>query len=200
MEACSSRFKESRERFFEDDEDDDVNMQMAVDQFQDFIDHEPPSRRAAGGSRQGKAANIERDRLIMDAQMHKDYFADRPTHGPNIFRRYRMRRSLFCFILERVCTRDLYFVQKRDALGLLGLSSRQKVTAALRMLALGVCTDAMDDYCRTSESTAMECMGRFCAAVRAEFGEYHLRKPTYEDCRGQLAINEARGFPSMFGS
>jgi hypothetical protein len=96
MEAWSSRFRESRERFFEDDEEDDANMDMVVDQFQNFIPPEPPSRRAAGGSRQGRAANIERDRVIMDAQMHKDYFADRPTHGPHIFhRQYRMRRSLF---------------------------------------------------------------------------------------------------------
>jgi hypothetical protein len=59
MEAWSSRFRESRERFLEDDEEDDVNMQMAVDQFQNFIDYEPPSRRAAGGSSQDMAANIE---------------------------------------------------------------------------------------------------------------------------------------------
>ena len=49
--------------------------------------------------------------MIMDAQMHKDYFAERPTHGPNIFwRRYRMRRSLYCFILKRVCVQDVYFI------------------------------------------------------------------------------------------
>jgi hypothetical protein len=78
--------------------------------------------------------------------MHKDYFVDRPTHGPHIFRhRYCMRRSFFCYILERVCARDVYFVQKRDAARLLGLSSRQKITVALRMLALRVCADAMDD-------------------------------------------------------
>jgi hypothetical protein len=39
MDAWSSRFKESRERFFEDDEDNDANMEMVVDQFQDFIDY-----------------------------------------------------------------------------------------------------------------------------------------------------------------
>jgi hypothetical protein len=201
MEVWNSRFRESRERFFEDDEEDDVNMQMAVDQFQNFIDYEPPSRGGAGGSRQGRAANIKRDIVVMDAHMHKDYFADRPTYGPNIFRRrYRMRRSFFCYILEKVCVRDVYFVQKMDAADLLGLSSHQKVTAALRMLALGVCADVMDDYCRTSESTTMKCMRRFCAVVRAEFEDYYLRKPTYEDCREQLAINEARGFLGMFGS
>ena len=70
-----------------------------------------------------------------------------------------------------------------DATCLLGLSSHQKVTAALRMLILGVCVDVMDDYCRTCESTSMECMRIFCVAVRAEFGEYHLRKPMYDDCQ-----------------
>ena len=185
----------------EDDEDDDVNMEMAIDQFQDFIDYEPPSQKAASGSRQGRAANIKRDNVIIDAQMHKYYFADRPTHGPNIFRRrYRMRRSFFCYILERVCARDVYFVQKKNAVGLLGLSSRQKVTAALWMLALGVFADAMDDYCWTSESTTMKCMERSCTIVRADFGEYYLRKPTYEDYREQLAMNEARGFSGIFGS
>ena len=33
MEAWRSKFKESRERFLEDDEDDDANMEQAVDQF-----------------------------------------------------------------------------------------------------------------------------------------------------------------------
>ena len=78
-------------------------------------------------------------------------------------------------ILENVCIRDLYFVQKRDACGLLGLSSCQKITAGLRMLSLGVSANAMDDYCRTSESTAMESLNRFCSAIRNEFGEYYLR-------------------------
>ena len=137
----------------------------------------------------------------MDNQMHLDYFAEPPIWGPRFFRRrYRMRRSLFNTILERVCARDAYFVQRMDACGLIGLSSRQKITAALRMLSLGVCADAMDDYCRTSESTAMECMKRFCVAVRAEFGDHHMRQPTRADFEKQLSINAQRGFPGMFAS
>jgi hypothetical protein len=84
MEAWRSRFRETRERFLEDDEEDDANMKMAIDRFQNFIDYVPPSRRAASGSRQGRTTNIERDRVIMDAQMHKDYFVEHPTHGPHI--------------------------------------------------------------------------------------------------------------------
>jgi hypothetical protein len=129
-----------------------------------------------GGSQRGKAPNINRDRGEMDERMFRDYFSATPTFGLVHFRRrYHMRRSLFLTIMERVCTRDSYFLQKPDALGVLGLSSRQKLIAALCMLALGVCADAMDEYCRISETTAMECMKRFCVAICAEFGEYHLR-------------------------
>ena len=184
-----------------DEEEDELEMQMALDQLQSFIDEEPEPRRVAGGSSLGKTPNIERLRVVMDRQMYVDYFADPPIWGPSFFRRrYRMRRSLFNMILEKVCARDSYFVQRRDACGLVGLSSRQKITAALRMLSLGVCADAQDDYCRTSESTAMECMKRFCVAVRAEFGDFHLRQPTRADFERQLAINAQRGFPGMFAS
>ena len=68
------------------------------------------------------------------------------------------------------------------------------------MLPLRVSEDTMDDYCRTSESVAMECMKRFCVAVRAEFGEYNLRQPTRAYFLQQLGINSACGFPGMFAS
>lgn len=177
MEEWRARLAGAREALMEDDDESELEMQMALDQLQEFIDFEVEPRRRAGGSRIGKSPNIERARVAMDNQMYLDYFADPPIWGPSVFRRrYRMRRSLFNTILEKVCVRDSYFVQRRDACGLIGLSSRQKITAALRMLSLGVCADAMDDYCRTSESTAMECMKRFCVAVRAEFGDFHLRQ------------------------
>jgi hypothetical protein len=111
-----------------------------------------------------------------------------------------MRRSLFLTILERVCENDSYFVQKRDAAGYLGLSPYQKITSALRMLCYGLCADAIDEYCRTSESTAMKSLKRFCIAMRAEFEAYHLRQPTRTDFEKQLSINVDRGFPGMFAS
>jgi hypothetical protein len=132
-----------------------------------------------GGSRLGRARNIERHRLEMNERMIQDYFCDTPVFGPTLFRRrYRMRRSLLLTIMDRVCARDNYFVQKRDAAGLLGLSPHQKITSALRMLCYGVCGDATDEYCRTSESTALVALKRFCKAVRAEFEPHHMRQPT----------------------
>ena len=65
---------------------------------------------------------------------------------------------------------------------------------------MGVCVDVMDEYYWTSESTAMECMNRFCSGIRHEFGEHHLRQPTRADFEQQLAVNAARGFSGMFGS
>ena len=46
----------------------------------------------------------------------------------------------------------------------------------------------------------MECMQQFCAAMQAEFGEYHLWQPSHVNYKKQLEINAARGFPSMFAS
>jgi hypothetical protein len=71
-----------------------------------------------------------------------------------------MRRQLFLRLVDAVCAFDPWFIQRRDALGRLGLSSLQKCTAALQMLAYGVPADACDEYCRLGESTTLEAMKR----------------------------------------
>ncbi|CAL5412461.1 unnamed protein product [Camellia sinensis] len=48
---------------------------------------------------------------------------------------------------------------------MLGLSSLQKITAALKMLAYGVAADFMDEYLRIGESTAMKSLKKFVKAV-----------------------------------
>ena len=59
-----------------------------------------------------------------------------------------MSRSLFLRIHSRVEVTEPYFVQKRNVANTLGLSSLQKMTAAIRMLAYGVLVDFMDEYLR----------------------------------------------------
>jgi hypothetical protein len=143
------------------------------------VEEDVPPPRVVGGSRPGRRGNIERERLQMHARMMKDYFSDNLVYSPSLFqRRFRMRRSLFETIMERVFLHDRYFVQKLDAIGLLGLSPHQKITSALRMLCYGFCGDATDEYYRTSENTAMECLRRFCLAIRTLFDDYHMRQPT----------------------
>ena len=59
--------------------------------------------------------------------------------------RYRMSRHLFLRTMNVVESHDDYFVQKRSAANVLGLSCFQKVTVVFRMLTYGVPTDATDE-------------------------------------------------------
>jgi hypothetical protein len=148
-----------------------------------------------------RARNIDKERYMGHGRIFADYFAEFPVYGEEHFkRRYRMQRSLFLMIMDRVCECDDYFFQKRDVCGLWGLSSIQKYIAALCMLAYEVTTDATDEYCRIGESTAMESMKRFCKAIRVQFGDHHLRQSNREDFETQLSINAERGFFGMFAS
>jgi hypothetical protein len=102
--------------------------------------------------------------------------------------------------MNAVEAHDNYFLQKRDAAGVLGLSCFQKVTAAFRMLTYGVPADATDEYVRIGESTALESLRRFVAAVVEIFEAEYLRHPNQADIARLLATNEKRGFPGMLGS
>ncbi|XP_038698026.1 uncharacterized protein LOC119995584 [Tripterygium wilfordii] len=131
-------------------------------------------------------------------RLYRDYFAETPTYPPNIFRRrFRMNRSLFLRILSAVEGFDPYFAQKRDAIGVPGLSSLQKVTTALRILAYGASADSVDDYVRIGKNTAIESVKRFVRAIIALFHEQYLRLPNNEDVIRLLAMNERRGFSGM---
>lgn len=111
-----------------------------------------------------------------------------------------MSRPLFLRIMNAVQDHDEYFVQKRNAANVLGLSCLQKVTAALRMLTYGVSADSTDEYICIGESTAIESMRRLVIAVVQIFEDEYLRAPNQKDTARLLAIGEERGFPGMLGS
>lgn len=89
-----------------------------------------------------------------------------------------MRLELFLKIVDAVCNFDSCFVQRRDGLGRLGLSSLQKCTPPLRMLAYGVAVDSTDEYCGLGESTAHDGMERFVHVICSCFQEEFLRHPS----------------------
>ncbi|XP_062535428.1 uncharacterized protein LOC134204668, partial [Armigeres subalbatus] len=95
---------------------------------------------------------------------------------------------------------NTYFVQKPDATGKMGLSCLQKCTAAIRQLAYGSPSDAIDEYVRMAESTARKCLLEFCCTVEKVFGDEYLRFPTQEDIARLLRLGEERGSPGMLGS
>ncbi|KAF8399162.1 hypothetical protein HHK36_015027 [Tetracentron sinense] len=102
-------------------------------------------------------------------------------------------------LVSAVEAHDLYFVLKRDAAGHLGLSSLQKVIAAMRMLTYRVAADVIDNYVRIGKSISIKSLRRFVKAVVEVFGEEYLRSPNNDDISRLLAQGEARGFPGMLG-
>jgi hypothetical protein len=111
-----------------------------------------------------------------------------------------MNRPLFFQIVNNIEAHDKYFLQKKDALGRLGLKPIPKITSAIRMLAYGGAADANNEYLQLSKSTALESLIRFCSAIIDLYSKEYLRHPTEADLKRILAINENRGFPGMIGS
>ena len=128
-----------------------------------------------GGSRP-RRKTIFIDRELYHALLFRDYFSENPTFGDVEFcRRFKMTRELFNNIVQFVSSYDPWFCQKTDAGERLGLSTLQKCTAALKMLAYGLPADACDEYCRLGESTASKYLKRFVLVIWGCFEATYLR-------------------------
>ncbi|BFG20987.1 hypothetical protein CerSpe_072610 [Prunus speciosa] len=57
----------------------------------------------------------------------------------------------------------------------------QKLTVVFHMLAWGCSVDAIDEYCRLGESTALESLRKFCCTGEAVYGQWYLRSPNPAD-------------------
>lgn len=188
------------------DSDDDIVMNMLDFIHNDLLNRKKSSSQKSkhGGSRPGRRPNIDRERAIGHERILRDYYGvdgAPPIYTDLMFRRrHRMRRTLFMRIMDKVAETDPYFKQKLDACSVPGLSTVQKCTAALRMLCYGICADAVDEYVRIGESTALGSLKRFCSAVLEAFGAEYLREPTPDDVEKHMQQNAARGFVGMFGS
>ena len=88
---------------------------------------------------------INRDRVEGHERLYCDYFATPCVYESFFQRRFRMSRPLFLQIVNEVEQYDPYFIQITDAIGVLGLSSLQKITAAYRILAYGTPADSVDE-------------------------------------------------------
>ena len=144
---------------------------------------------------------IEHDHLADHKILYFNYFADTPMYPPNLFpRRFQMSWSLFLCIQSKVETYEPYFIQKIDNAQRLGLSSLQKITATLRILAYGVTIDFMDEYVQIGESTAIESLKKFVKAVVDIFSKEYLWSLNNEDIARILANGKRCGSPEMLGS
>ena len=111
-----------------------------------------------------------------------------------------MNRRLFMHIVDRFSNEVQFFRQKKDGLGRLSLSSIQKCTAAIQILAYGSAADIVDEYLRLGETTTRLCLENFVEGIINLFGDEYLRRPTPADLQRLLQIGEHRGFPGMIES
>ncbi|CAL9238846.1 unnamed protein product [Arabidopsis halleri] len=148
-----------------------------------------------------KRTYIDRKREEGHERLWNDYFSDNPTYLDRQFRRrFRMNKSLFLRIVNRLTENLPYFQPKKDARFRNGVSPLVQCTAAIRLLAYGTGSDSVDEYLRIGESTARECLEHFVVGIVDLFGTEYLRRPTQEDLRRLLFYGEKRGFPGMVGS
>ncbi|GJU00256.1 putative nuclease HARBI1 [Tanacetum coccineum] len=148
-----------------------------------------------------RRAYRDREREQGEALLMADYFVDNPTFDEVIFRRrFRMRKHLFVCIVDAVTANNAYFQQRRDATGRQSLSSLQKCTGAMRVLAYGISFDAVDEYLRVSGALTRKSLMSFVQGVISCFGDEYLRRPNEDDLARLLNIGEQRGFPGMIGS
>ncbi|XP_021803312.1 uncharacterized protein LOC110747448 [Prunus avium] len=96
--------------------------------------------------------------------------------------------------MHDVCNYNTYFIQKYNAVGVLGLLPEQKLTVVLRMLAYGASVDHVDEIVRMGKSTILECLVRFCDAIENLYTRDYLRKPTPRDLQRLLRKAKARDF------
>ena len=157
---------------------------------------------SSGGSRPRRRRTFIRGDFVQATEkIFRDYFVEPPLYPLNIFRRrFRMSRSLFLRIKSMLEATKPYFVQRRNVTGRLGLSSFQKMTAAIRMLAYGTTTDLCDEYVSIRETTTMKCLKKIVKAVVSNFSEEYLRSPTNNDIARLLTLGESRGFLGILGS
>jgi hypothetical protein len=111
-----------------------------------------------------------------------------------------MRRSLFLSIIHKLSETSLYFTERRDVIGCIGLTSLQKCIAGLRQLAYGMTADMIDEYLKLEKSTTLECLEYYCAGIVECYGVEFLGRPTITDTQHLLARAEECGFPGMLGS
>ena len=98
---------------------------------------------------------VNRDRVEGHERLYRDYFATTCVYESFFRRRFRMSCPLFLRIVNEVEQYDPYLIQRTDAIGVLGLSSLQKITTAYRILSYETPTDSVDEYIRIGESTTI---------------------------------------------
>src|SRR6478735_6059751 len=85
-------------------------------------------------------------------------------------------------------------MQRHNCSGRIGLSSLQKVTMAIRLLACRKSSDSFDKYFRFATTTSRECLKRFCKTVINVYSVGYLRRTNRQDVNRLYELAEEQGF------
>ncbi len=125
-----------------------------------------------------------------------------PVYFEDLFeRRFRMPRYVFntLYLETRAASSYLRLGNSPNCTGKKGASALQNVAAALRQLAHDPCSDAVDEYCRLSETTANLALKEFCKCTNDSSAVQYLRNPTTNDLRMVEDRFSSAGFPGCIG-
>lgn len=189
-------------------DDDIVTVLAAVASYEELArDATASATRKKGGSAPGRVKFVRRKRVEGSINIDRDYFCRMPCHScktplfeHDFSRRYRMSRAIYETVRSGLLAQEGYFVEKPDATGLPGATADQKITAAMRMLSLGVAADACVEYTRLGESTIANCLREFCQGVVRQFGAEWLRLPDVDEMKKLSKEFGDLGFPGCLGS
>ncbi|GJR36590.1 hypothetical protein Tco_1212274 [Tanacetum coccineum] len=110
-------------------------------------DIDPQNENQMEGRFKRLSENESKEREQGEGHLMADYFVDNPVFDEVVFRRrFHMHKHLFFRIVDAVTANDRYFQQRVDVTGRLSLSSLQKCTTVMRVLAYGASFDAVDEY------------------------------------------------------
>jgi len=140
-------------------------------------------------ARKRRSPNIVCHHRERFATIFHDYFAENPVYSAASFsHHFRMDRDLFLKVHDGVFGYDDSFSSKPDVAGRLGISSLQKCTIVMHMLAYGMAADEVDEYMRVSEGSLIWYTKKFCKAV-VVFGAEYFWSPNEQVMERLLASN-----------
>ncbi len=145
--------------------------------------------------------NMDQKCKLGHTQILRDYFTKHLIYDDDLFQhQYQMHRPLFLQITKNICAHDPYFVQKRYACDVLGLSSIKKCTNVLCMLALVKLLMHAMNIAGLKKAHHMNVSSVFLRAIREVFKLEFLKQPTWIDLEKQMKMNANKRWLGMFVS
>jgi hypothetical protein len=83
--------------------------------------------------------------------------------------------------MNKISETSLYFIERHDATGHIGLTPLEKFITALRQLAYGMSADTINEYLKLGKATALECLEYYCAGIIDCYVAKFLWRPTIAD-------------------